>query len=99
MEQYTTLRMVLMPLMLPVFIRLQLTLQLLMDVKQRTPKVLRYYRQQRPTSFGKAPVRIQTHNLPILQQEEQPTGSGTLIDRKSTRLNSSHVRISYAVFC
>src|SRR3989442_6193959 len=23
----------------------------------------------------------------------------TLIDRKSTRLNSSHVRISYAVFC
>src|SRR5690554_7765114 len=24
---------------------------------------------------------------------------GTEIDRKSTRLNSSHVRISYAVFC
>src|SRR5690554_7652088 len=24
---------------------------------------------------------------------------GTLVDRKSTRLNSSHVRISYAVFC
>src|SRR3989442_7421927 len=24
---------------------------------------------------------------------------GELIDRKSTRLNSSHVRISYAVFC
>src|SRR5690554_7265027 len=24
---------------------------------------------------------------------------GTVIDRKSTRLNSSHVRISYAVFC
>src|SRR5690554_7577674 len=23
----------------------------------------------------------------------------TIIDRKSTRLNSSHVRISYAVFC
>src|SRR5690554_7206676 len=23
----------------------------------------------------------------------------TLVDRKSTRLNSSHVRISYAVFC
>src|SRR5690554_7386617 len=27
---------------------------------------------------------------------EQPPGRG---DRKSTRLNSSHVRISYAVFC
>src|SRR5690606_41481918 len=27
-------------------------------------------------------------------------GSGTLdVDRKSTRLNSSHVKISYAVFC
>src|SRR5690554_7488156 len=26
-------------------------------------------------------------------------GSGKFIDRKSTRLNSSHVRISYAVFC
>src|SRR3712207_8152237 len=26
-------------------------------------------------------------------------GSGLLIDRKSTRLNSSHANISYAVFC
>src|SRR5690606_39458091 len=25
--------------------------------------------------------------------------SGTRLDRKSTRLNSSHVKISYAVFC
>src|SRR5690554_7782474 len=28
-----------------------------------------------------------------------PQNQGTNIDRKSTRLNSSHVRISYAVFC
>src|SRR5690554_7631594 len=27
------------------------------------------------------------------------TTAGNLSDRKSTRLNSSHVRISYAVFC
>src|SRR5690606_31555270 len=27
------------------------------------------------------------------------TGKGKLVDRKSTRLNSSHVKISYAVFC
>src|SRR5690554_7661690 len=27
------------------------------------------------------------------------SGLGILADRKSTRLNSSHVRISYAVFC
>src|SRR5690349_23455603 len=26
-------------------------------------------------------------------------GDGRLLDRKSTRLNSSHVEISYAVFC
>src|SRR3989442_9998255 len=26
-------------------------------------------------------------------------GAGVVRDRKSTRLNSSHVRISYAVFC
>src|SRR5690606_39949732 len=30
----------------------------------------------------------------------QPTsGERVLLDRKSTRLNSSHVKISYAVFC
>src|SRR5690554_7042580 len=28
-----------------------------------------------------------------------PDGNGFDLDRKSTRLNSSHVRISYAVFC
>src|SRR5690554_7617869 len=30
---------------------------------------------------------------------EQPDGVVRVQDRKSTRLNSSHVRISYAVFC
>src|SRR5216684_7720274 len=29
----------------------------------------------------------------------RPLGPGTLLDRKSTRLNSSHGYISYAVFC
>src|SRR5690349_24184451 len=28
-----------------------------------------------------------------------PPGARTTLDRKSTRLNSSHVEISYAVFC
>src|SRR5699024_12854146 len=31
--------------------------------------------------------------------KEQQDVNHTLIDRKSTRLNSSHVSISYAVFC
>src|SRR5690606_41470581 len=30
---------------------------------------------------------------------EDPSGSAACSDRKSTRLNSSHVKISYAVFC
>src|SRR3712207_8554205 len=28
-----------------------------------------------------------------------PTHNGRILDRKSTRLNSSHANISYAVFC
>src|SRR5436305_7085766 len=31
--------------------------------------------------------------------EQRPGAGDQLLDRKSTRLNSSHVRISYAVFC
>src|SRR5699024_11697189 len=32
-------------------------------------------------------------------QQLQPAPDGSDVDRKSTRLNSSHVSISYAVFC
>src|SRR5690606_39575310 len=40
-------------------------------------------------------VRIgQRRDLRVLDAGPQPVG-----DRKSTRLNSSHVKISYAVFC
>src|SRR3989442_4991992 len=33
------------------------------------------------------------------RQEQRGRSAGGRQDRKSTRLNSSHVRISYAVFC
>src|SRR5256886_13037108 len=33
------------------------------------------------------------------QLDEPRTGRGKVADRKSTRLNSSHSQISYAVFC
>src|SRR5699024_11525501 len=33
------------------------------------------------------------------QQKSAPQGAQSWKDRKSTRLNSSHVSISYAVFC
>src|SRR5690606_40999246 len=39
--------------------------------------------------------RAQGHGDLLLQ----PGGVGLVEDRKSTRLNSSHVKISYAVFC
>src|SRR5690625_1934216 len=40
--------------------------------------------------FLRVPVETRQHQLPLLLVDR---------DRKSTRLNSSHVAISYAVFC
>src|SRR5436305_12077775 len=37
--------------------------------------------------------------LELMLAGDGPARDGDIIDRKSTRLNSSHVRISYAVFC
>src|SRR2546427_9643673 len=34
-----------------------------------------------------------------LAGQSLPTPTGAMLDRKSTRLNSSHSQISYAVFC
>src|SRR3712207_7120619 len=34
-----------------------------------------------------------------LKDPKRPNGSFIFLDRKSTRLNSSHANISYAVFC
>src|SRR5690349_22891272 len=45
---------------------------------------------QRPSEFG-----WRLHRQPICTCRL----AGDVIDRKSTRLNSSHVEISYAVFC
>src|SRR5699024_12688542 len=39
------------------------------------------------------------HKLPQLIMAHEQTGDMIIEDRKSTRLNSSHVSISYAVFC
>src|SRR3712207_7011772 len=50
------------------------------------------------------PVRAQDGVAAALQERPDPAGDprrGSLVlgDRKSTRLNSSHANISYAVFC
>src|SRR3712207_8100576 len=44
------------------------------------------------------PGEITLHNHPEFLQAYRPT-DGDGLDRKSTRLNSSHANISYAVFC
>src|SRR5436305_6228488 len=62
------------------------------------------------TTLFRSDVRARA-GLVVLPLDEQPLGlrarpralereaAAELLDRKSTRLNSSHVRISYAVFC
>src|SRR5438874_9064122 len=45
------------------------------------------------------PEQLGTKVAPYYPLELNPGQSVTLKDRKSTRLNSSHVEISYAVFC
>src|SRR3712207_8053817 len=45
-------------------------------------------------------VRQQRAHLRIrLEQIDEPSFAAPHLDRKSTRLNSSHANISYAVFC
>src|SRR5437867_8678843 len=47
-----------------------------------------------PELFGPPPLPVQTGH-PLVRRRS----FGEIIDRKSTRLNSSHRTISYAVFC
>src|SRR2546426_7503903 len=47
-----------------------------------------------PRPLGEAPELRE-----LLRELVQPLGLGANEDRKSTRLNSSHLVISYAVFC
>src|SRR5690349_22609209 len=53
-------------------------------------------------SCGHAPqrrARPAGHACAIEGEHNMDLGSRVALDRKSTRLNSSHVEISYAVFC
>src|SRR3989442_10092769 len=44
-------------------------------------------------------VRADLGGIPANRLTDLQGLAGLLLDRKSTRLNSSHVRISYALFC
>src|SRR6266511_4549577 len=48
----------------------------------------------------RAPLRWLRHRVPTRPRiDRSPRRPRAVRDRKSTRLNSSHVKISYAVFC
>src|SRR5690606_41580889 len=51
--------------------------------------------RSRTERIGSLAVSIQVHDGSL----EEVIAQGRREDRKSTRLNSSHVKISYAVFC
>src|SRR5256885_15074484 len=52
------------------------------------------------TLFRSARLLVLRLLLDLLEHERlQPAGRDQQLDRKSTRLNSSHLVISYAVFC
>src|SRR5690606_41581376 len=53
-------------------------------------------RTQKQENPCPSPLRISTQRCSTARR---PVASRTPLDRKSTRLNSSHVKISYAVFC
>src|SRR5689334_23492069 len=50
-------------------------------------------------SLGEEARRREDRRRRVRRGEQGVGGGGGLLDRKSTRLNSSHSSISYAVFC
>src|SRR5690606_42105559 len=64
-----------------------------------TPTRVRPLANDRPSSVPE--TVFVTWNESVLVETGRPTCRPTdqITDRKSTRLNSSHVKISYAVFC
>src|SRR5207248_9715409 len=69
------------------------------DIQGGTPRVAGLVRDPRSLERGD-PVAIIGYPLGFdLPMEGEGLGAETLSDRKSTRLNSSHRTISYAVFC
>src|SRR5690349_22542979 len=59
----------------------------------------RLVRRQPEDAQGAGRLRLAAGDLFLDDVDELPRVDGAVGDRKSTRLNSSHVEISYAVFC
>src|SRR5699024_12580326 len=63
------------------------------------PIVSSRVRTSRPVAAESASVSVPEALATITDDKASGTDTDALSDRKSTRLNSSHVSISYAVFC
>src|SRR5690606_12821191 len=69
------------------------------DLQHRPEFLGEELRQDVRSRPGKMQRSAQTPGKHHLRNSGDKTAIGTIVDRKSTRLNSSHVKISYAVFC
>src|SRR2546427_6743529 len=81
--------------------RIRLILDILADDsdKQRPRQLVLELCPEDATDVHERAVRATIHLLPeVADRVANPLG-GAVRDRKSTRLNSSHSQISYAVFC
>src|SRR6266540_6352935 len=70
-----------------------------LEEREQVTTFPRHVRQQHPAVHLERHVALLLHPLPRVVVEEAGGEPCVLGDRKSTRLNSSHITISYAVFC
>src|SRR3712207_8126884 len=69
-----------------------------LQIAPKRPRLGRWILSGQQPSSGRQPEYTECHRH--LREERDMVGHGRLSrDRKSTRLNSSHANISYAVFC
>src|SRR5690606_41135091 len=66
--------------------------------RARSSRVSRSIRTSRQDRVSRAVGRCSVRSADSINTKAQRSSTRT-VDRKSTRLNSSHVKISYAVFC
>src|SRR5699024_12389539 len=65
----------------------------------RCQALVRFFALLRIIPHAPLLVRVPVNSFEFHSCERTPQAEHLLRDRKSTRLNSSHVSISYAVFC
>src|SRR5690625_5575774 len=78
---------------------IQRKINTIMQQKQNAPLEVRLNRYSFMHRLWRKDCFNQVHLLLIFIRKLDPTIGILTTDRKSTRLNSSHVAISYAVFC